>query len=80
MTVMDILEFRDMNGPAPMLKSRVMRSNKVRWAILPAHLPLFRVKGITIDVFSAPGNVDIFNNFEVVKELFLFSVFLIGYP
>ena len=35
MTVMDILEFRDMNGPAPMPKSGVMRSNKVRWAILP---------------------------------------------
>ena len=29
-----ILEFRDMNGPAPMPKSGVMRSNKVRWAIL----------------------------------------------
>ena len=34
MTVMDILEFRDMTGPAPMPKSGVMRSNKVRWAIL----------------------------------------------
>ena len=42
MTVMDILEFRDMNGPAPMPKSGVMRSNKVRWAILPPDL--IRVK------------------------------------
>ena len=44
MTIMDILEFRDMNGPAPMPKSGVMRSNKVRWAILPPPT-LFRVKG-----------------------------------
>ena len=42
MTVMDMLEFRDINGPAPMQKSGVMRSNKVRWAISP--LPLFMVK------------------------------------
>ena len=42
MTVMDILEFRDMNGPAPMPKSGVMRSNKVRGAILPP--TLFKVK------------------------------------
>ena len=34
MTVMNILEFRDMNGPAPMPKSGVMRSNMVQWAIL----------------------------------------------
>ena len=34
MTVMDILEFRDMNGSAPMPKSRVMRSDKVLRAIL----------------------------------------------
>ena len=39
MTVMDILEFRDMNGPAPMPKSGVMRSNKVRWAISPPPHP-----------------------------------------
>ena len=43
MTVMDILEFRDMNGPAHMPKSGVMRSNKVRWGNI-APPPLFRVK------------------------------------
>ena len=45
MTVMDILEFRDMNGPAPMPKSGVMRSNMVRWAI-------FRVKAQTVLVLN----------------------------
>ena len=44
MTVMDILEFTDMNGPAPRPKRGVMRSNKVRWAILTPTSTLFRVK------------------------------------
>ena len=35
MTVMDKFEFRDTKGPAPLPKSGVMRSNKVRWAISP---------------------------------------------
>ena len=30
MTVMDLLEFRDMNGPAPMPKSGIMTSNRVK--------------------------------------------------
>ena len=39
MTVKDILEFRDMNRPAPTPKSGVIRSNMVRLAIL--HSPPF---------------------------------------
>ena len=38
MTVMDILEFRDINRPAPMPKSGVMRSNKVKVNIIKKNL------------------------------------------
>ena len=48
-TVMDILEFIDMNVPAPMLKSGVLGLNKVRWAILPPPT-LFMVQN-HLDVF-----------------------------
>ena len=56
MTVMDI------NGPALMTKSGVIRSNKVRWVILPPPPHPFRVKRAVsyrifknIPVFAPPG-------------------------
>ena len=46
MTVVDILEFNDMNGPDPMPKTGVMRANKVMGATPP---PPFRLYGCNLE-------------------------------
>ena len=54
MTIMDILEFRDMHGPAPMPKSGEMRSNLVQWAIFPPPPPPFLGLRRAWDLISLP--------------------------
>ena len=54
---MDILEFRDMNRPAPMPKSGVMRSNMVRWAILPPPPPFLGLKNLKTHIEKDHGKI-----------------------